>query len=154
MEEFKNNLEKKLSSFEEDVMSKKQRKFIRDFKDYQSCRILTFHRKYDHMVMENEKEPVIANNNKDFTSEVEESNVLDGTQTDVSDSHLEKGAVVDKNLNKSNFFKQFRLLNQGRTDQRKEVFPQRGRGRDTRGRGRGTGQQRYEQGKEDSGKLV
>ncbi|KAJ1199051.1 hypothetical protein NDU88_002889 [Pleurodeles waltl] len=49
MEEFKENLEKKLSRFEDDIMSKKQRKCIRDFWDYQSGRILSFHRKYDHL---------------------------------------------------------------------------------------------------------
>ncbi|KAJ1109569.1 hypothetical protein NDU88_006929 [Pleurodeles waltl] len=119
IEEFKKNLETKLSSCEEDIMSKKQRKFICDFKDYQSGRIVSFHRKYDHLYVKNEKESVIENNNRDFTSEVEESDVSDGSQSDLSDSLLEKRAAADKNLNKSNFFKQFRLLNQGRTDQRK-----------------------------------
>ncbi|KAJ1158880.1 hypothetical protein NDU88_011553 [Pleurodeles waltl] len=130
-------------------MSKKQRKFLRDFKDYQSGRILTFHRKYDHMYAENDKELVVENSNRDFTLEVEESDISDGNQSDVSDSLLDKGPVADKNASRSNFFKQFRLLNQGRTDQRKETFPQRGRGRGTRGRGRGTGQPRYGQGKEE-----
>ncbi|KAJ1119484.1 hypothetical protein NDU88_007669 [Pleurodeles waltl] len=104
IEEFKKNLEKKLSSFEGDIMSKKQRKFLRDFKDYQSGRILTFHRKYDHMYVENEKEPTVENNNRDSTSEVEESDISDGNQSDVSDSLLEKGPVVDKNASRSNFF--------------------------------------------------
>ncbi|KAJ1120326.1 hypothetical protein NDU88_008499 [Pleurodeles waltl] len=73
------------------------------------------------MYVENDKESTAENNNKDFTSEVEESDISDGNQSDVSDSLLDKVPVVDK--------KQIRFLNQGRTDQRKEAFPQRGRGR-------------------------
>ncbi|KAJ1144425.1 hypothetical protein NDU88_010724 [Pleurodeles waltl] len=99
VEEFKKNLEKKLNSLEEDIMSKKQHKFICDFKDYQSGRILTPHRKYDHLYVENEKEPLVENN-RDFTSEVEESDISDGSQSDVSDSLLEKGAAADKNLSR------------------------------------------------------
>ncbi|KAJ1176935.1 hypothetical protein NDU88_002202 [Pleurodeles waltl] len=50
-------------------MSKKQRKFIRDFKDYQSGRILTFHRKYDYMYVENDKELAVEKNRGELTSE-------------------------------------------------------------------------------------
>ncbi|KAJ1140593.1 hypothetical protein NDU88_006942 [Pleurodeles waltl] len=99
MEEFKKNLEKKLSRSEEDIMSKKQCKFIQDFKDYQSGRIITFHRKYDHMYVENEKESIVENKSREFTSEVEESDISDGNQSDVSDSLLEKDPVADKNTN-------------------------------------------------------
>ncbi|KAJ1156138.1 hypothetical protein NDU88_008862 [Pleurodeles waltl] len=97
LEEFKKNLEKKLSNFDGDIMSKKQCKFLRDFKDYQSGRILTFHRKYDHMYAENDKELSVENSNRYFTSEVEESDISDGNQSDVSDSLLDKGLAADKN---------------------------------------------------------
>ncbi|KAJ1177178.1 hypothetical protein NDU88_002440 [Pleurodeles waltl] len=51
-DEFMKNLEKKLCKLEEEITGKKQRKYIRDFKDYQASRILTFQRKYDHMYNE------------------------------------------------------------------------------------------------------
>ncbi|KAJ1116721.1 hypothetical protein NDU88_004927 [Pleurodeles waltl] len=122
LEEFKNNLEKKLTKFEEDVTSKKQGKFIRDFKDYQSGRILTFHRKYDYMYTENEREPpagLVENNTGEHIREVEKSDVSDSNQWDVSDSISGKGSGADRSVNRSNFLKQFRLFNQGRTDSRK-----------------------------------
>ncbi|KAJ1090720.1 hypothetical protein NDU88_003849 [Pleurodeles waltl] len=48
-DEYMKGLEKKLCKLEEEITGKKQRKYIRDFKDYQAGRILTFQRKYDHM---------------------------------------------------------------------------------------------------------
>ncbi|KAJ1140787.1 hypothetical protein NDU88_007125 [Pleurodeles waltl] len=71
IEEFKKNLEKKLSSFEGDIMSKKQRKFLRDFKDYQSGRILTFHRKYDHMEGQTKENKYFHNGAGDGVQEAE-----------------------------------------------------------------------------------
>ncbi|KAJ1114956.1 hypothetical protein NDU88_003186 [Pleurodeles waltl] len=67
--------------------------------DKNASRILTFHRKYDHMYVENGKELLAGNNNRDFMSEVEESDISDGNQSDVSDSLLDKGPAADKNAN-------------------------------------------------------
>ncbi|KAJ1124121.1 hypothetical protein NDU88_002583 [Pleurodeles waltl] len=85
--------------------------------------ILTFHRKNDYIYAENDKELPVEKNSGELMSEVEESDVSDGNQSDVSDSLLDKGSGLDKSLNRSNFLKQFRLLNKGRTDQRKKHFP-------------------------------
>ncbi|KAJ1089957.1 hypothetical protein NDU88_003097 [Pleurodeles waltl] len=48
-DEYMKGLEKKLCKLEEEITGKKQRKYIRNFKDHQAGRILTFQRKYDHM---------------------------------------------------------------------------------------------------------
>ncbi|KAJ1166428.1 hypothetical protein NDU88_006832 [Pleurodeles waltl] len=150
-EEFKTSLDKRLETLEEDITAKKQRKFIRDFKDYQSGRILSFHRKYDHMYGDNQKN--VPENQSDVNigdqiDEVEENDVSDSNQSDISDSVSGKSLEAEKSSNKSNFLKQFCLLNQGRTE-RKEPLPQRNRGRGMRGKGRGTTQRKYEEGKED-----
>ncbi|KAJ1189750.1 hypothetical protein NDU88_006492 [Pleurodeles waltl] len=134
------NFQKKLLKLEEEITSKKQRKFIRDFKDYQAGRILTFQRKFDHMYNEeaielNTRDLELANK---LVEEREESNISDGNLSDVSDTILSKDVILDKETDRLHFLKQFRLLNQGRTDQQKETFPQRGRGRGFRGRGKGT----------------
>ncbi|KAJ1193406.1 hypothetical protein NDU88_002704 [Pleurodeles waltl] len=49
------------------------------------------------MYAENDKELLVENSNRDFTSEVEESDISDGNQSDVSDSLLDKGPAADKN---------------------------------------------------------
>ncbi|KAJ1180798.1 hypothetical protein NDU88_006014 [Pleurodeles waltl] len=92
VDEFMKGLEKKLMKLEEDITNKKQRKFIRDFKDYQSGRILTFHRKYDHMY----KDEGFGENAKNVdvtTTSIEEqveSDVADGNLSDVSDTDCPK----------------------------------------------------------------
>ncbi|KAJ1137349.1 hypothetical protein NDU88_003760 [Pleurodeles waltl] len=144
VDEFMKGLERKLMKLEEDITNKKQRKLIRDFKDYQSGRILTFHRKYDHMYKD-EGSGVKAKNVDVTTTSTEEqveSDVSDGNLSDVLDTTLSKGLFLDKGIERSNFLKQFRLLNQGGTDQYKDSQSQRGRGGGSRGRRRGTDRQR------------
>ncbi|KAJ1131371.1 hypothetical protein NDU88_009708 [Pleurodeles waltl] len=124
------NLEKKLLKLEEEITSKKQRKFIRDFKDCQAGRILTFQRKYDHMYSEDTTESNVMDCelvNKPV-EEQEESDISDGNLSDVPDTVLFRVSTSDKEKDRLNFLKQFRLLNQGRTEQHKETYPQRGRG--------------------------
>ncbi|KAJ1177650.1 hypothetical protein NDU88_002902 [Pleurodeles waltl] len=139
-DEYMKYLEKKLCKFEEEITAKKQRKFIRDFKDYQAGRILTFQRKYDHMY--NEEATELNSRDSEQISqpieEQEESDISDGNLSDVSDTALAGAPASDKEVDRLNFLKQFRLLNQGRMDQHKGAHPQRGRGRGVRGRGRGT----------------
>ncbi|KAJ1175567.1 hypothetical protein NDU88_000854 [Pleurodeles waltl] len=122
LDDFMRNLEKKLVKMEEVIKTKKQRKLIRDFKDYQAGRILTFHCKYDHMYKEEASEASLKNleSTVGSTKEPVESDVSDGNLLDVSDTAVPKGVVVDKGTERSNFLKQFRLLNQGRTDQYKD----------------------------------
>ncbi|KAJ1194668.1 hypothetical protein NDU88_003954 [Pleurodeles waltl] len=149
-DDVKGNLDKKLSQFEEEITMKKQRKFIWDFKDYQSGRIPTFHRKYDHMYTEDYKEPVLLGNigTSDISLRLpEESDVSDSSLSDKSENPLGKNMDVDTSVSRSNFLKQFRLLNQERTEQRKDFQP-RGMGRGQRGRGRGIVQRKYEERKE------
>ncbi|KAJ1173311.1 hypothetical protein NDU88_005147 [Pleurodeles waltl] len=149
-DEVKDNLDKKLSKFEEEITVKKQRKFIRDYKDYQSGRILTFHHKNDHMYTEGYKESIPSGDKSSSGVNLgltEESDVSDGNLSDASEITAEQIRDVDASVNRSNFSKQFCLLNQGRTEQTKD-FQSRGRGRGQRGRGRGTGQRRQEERKE------
>ncbi|KAJ1175202.1 hypothetical protein NDU88_000493 [Pleurodeles waltl] len=138
-EEVKGYLDKKLSKFEEEITMKKQRKFIRDFKDYQSGRILTFHHKYDHMYTEDYKDPTpvgdVGSSGIDLGL-TEESDVSDENLSDAPEITAEKNREVDTSTSRSNFLKQFLLLNQGRTERRKDFQP-RGRGSGQRGRGRG-----------------
>ncbi|KAJ1105750.1 hypothetical protein NDU88_003155 [Pleurodeles waltl] len=82
-EEVKGNLDKKLSKFEEKITVKKHRKFISDFKDYQSGRILTFHHKYDHMYTEDYKDPTPLSDN-----EMSGSNLRLTEESDASDGNL------------------------------------------------------------------
>ncbi|KAJ1082373.1 hypothetical protein NDU88_002541 [Pleurodeles waltl] len=123
LEEFRNNLDKKPSKFEVDITLKKQRKFICEIKDYQLGRILTFHRKYDIMYTDDYEEQIssVVEANPDMIlREPEESDVSDSNLSDASDTTLAKSSGADMKMNRSNFLKQFHLLNQGRTDQRKE----------------------------------
>ncbi|KAJ1109469.1 hypothetical protein NDU88_006829 [Pleurodeles waltl] len=156
LDDFMKNLEKKLTKLEEDIPIKKQRKFIRDFKDYQAGRILTFHRKYDHMYKEEVSELSLKNleTTEVSTEELVESDVSDGYLSDISDTTLLKDVVVDKGTERSNFLKQFRLLNQGRTDQYKHFQSQRGRGGGPGGKRRGTGRPRIEEGEGNSRSMV
>ncbi|KAJ1188496.1 hypothetical protein NDU88_005257 [Pleurodeles waltl] len=128
LDEFMQNLENKLIKLEEDITTKKQRKFIRDYKDDQAGRILTFHRKYVHMYKEETSELCFKNleTTAVSTEELVESNVSDGNLSDVSDTALSKGVVVDKGTERSDILKQFRLLNQGQTDQNSISERQRG----------------------------
>ncbi|KAJ1129499.1 hypothetical protein NDU88_007867 [Pleurodeles waltl] len=152
-DEVKDNLDKKLSKFEEEFTVKKQRKFIRDFKDYQSGRILTFHHKYEHMYSEGYKDLILSGDigrsgiNLGLTEESDVSDVSDKNLSDAPEITAEKNRDVDNSISRSNFLKQFRLLNQGRTEQRKDFQP-RGRGQGQRGRGRGIMQRRQEESKE------
>ncbi|KAJ1177726.1 hypothetical protein NDU88_002978 [Pleurodeles waltl] len=123
-EEVKVNLDKKLIKYEEDITAKKQRTFLRDFKDYQAGRILTFHRKYDHM-FSNEYRESLPDMRKDTTGtevhESEESDMSDSNYSDTTDTSSSSRTMgSDKNIERANFLKQFRLLNQGRTDQKKD----------------------------------
>ncbi|KAJ1092618.1 hypothetical protein NDU88_005728 [Pleurodeles waltl] len=99
-DEYMKGLEKKLCKLEEEITGKKQRKYIRDFKDYQAGRILTFQRKYDHMYegstdvnvrnIEQASQPV---------EEQEESDISDGNLSDVPDTVLSGVlATVDINI--------------------------------------------------------
>ncbi|KAJ1099584.1 hypothetical protein NDU88_004683 [Pleurodeles waltl] len=98
LDDFMRNLEKKLVKMEEDITTKKQRKFIRDFKDYQAGRILTFHRKYDHMYKEEASEVGVKNLEitAGSTEELLESDVSDGNLSDVSDTIVSKGVTQDE----------------------------------------------------------
>ncbi|KAJ1187966.1 hypothetical protein NDU88_004731 [Pleurodeles waltl] len=138
-DEYMKGLEKKLCKLEEEITGKKQRKYIRDFKDYQAGRILTFQRKYDHMY-EGRTDVDVRNTEQasQLVEEQEESDISDGNLSDVSDTVVSGALTSDKEKDRSNFLKQFRLLNQGRLEQHKGIHPQRGRGRGVRGRGRGT----------------
>ncbi|KAJ1110004.1 hypothetical protein NDU88_007359 [Pleurodeles waltl] len=138
-DEYMKGLEKKLCKLEEEITGKKQRKYIRDFKDYQAGRILTFQRKYDHMY-EGSTDVDVRNTEQasQLIEEQEESDISDGNLSDVSDTVVSGALTSDKEKDRSNFLKQFRLLNQGRLEQHKGIHPQRGRGRGVRGRGRGT----------------
>ncbi|KAJ1218713.1 hypothetical protein NDU88_006290 [Pleurodeles waltl] len=57
---------------------------------YRRGRILTFHRKYDYMYVESDKELSVENNSRELTSEVEESHVSDGNQSDVPDPRSDR----------------------------------------------------------------
>ncbi|KAJ1138849.1 hypothetical protein NDU88_005230 [Pleurodeles waltl] len=151
-DELKINLDKQRIKYEEEITAKKQRNFLRDFKYYQSGRVLTFHRKYDYMYSEEYKEPV-SDGGKGASGvnihDSEESDISDSNLSDTTDAaHLRKIMGSDKSTNRANLFKQIWLLNQGRTDQKKDLFQSRGRGRGSRGRGRGTSQRKQEQEKE------
>ncbi|KAJ1215732.1 hypothetical protein NDU88_003340 [Pleurodeles waltl] len=88
-DELKANLDKKLIKYKEDITAKKQRTFLRDFKDYQSGRILTFYRKYDYMYSEDYKDPV-----PEAASGASGANVHESEESDVSDTILDDSTQV------------------------------------------------------------
>ncbi|KAJ1207055.1 hypothetical protein NDU88_002447 [Pleurodeles waltl] len=72
-DEYMKGLEKKLCKLEEEITGKKQRKYIRDFKDYQAGRILTFQRKYDHMY-ESSTDVEVRNTERNLNAWFDQSN--------------------------------------------------------------------------------
>ncbi|KAJ1119210.1 hypothetical protein NDU88_007396 [Pleurodeles waltl] len=99
-DELMKNLEKKLLKLEEKITSKKQRKFIRDFKDCQAGHIMTFQLKYDHMYSEETTESNVRDCelvNKPV-EEQEESDISDGNLSDVPDTVLSRVSISDKEM--------------------------------------------------------
>ncbi|XP_078507084.1 uncharacterized protein LOC144767537 [Lissotriton helveticus] len=142
LEEHLKKLNVKMEKLEEEITAKKQRKFIKDFKDYHSGRTLTFQKKYDHLFDKKTGMALAGQPKSGPSAEAVESDVSDGNLSDASTSGITQEPSMNVNK-KVNFLTQFQMMSQNRTDTfQGEGGKQRGRGRGSRGGTGGTNKQK------------
>ncbi|KAJ1162978.1 hypothetical protein NDU88_003442 [Pleurodeles waltl] len=134
-------LNERLTKLEEEIMVKKQQKFLRDEADYEQGRILTFGRRFDHLRGSSMLQGVRQQPKRQqsiTTGIVQAPTVgseMQSSESDTGESDVSNQSEVESV--KSNILKEFNLMAQGRLN------TQRGRGaQGYRGRGRGNKNQR------------
>ena len=129
-EEFYSKMEKRLEKIEEEIKTKKQRKFLRDLNDYQTGRILTFAKKYDHLYEETGKSHTGTTGDQDKDKEKNKDSIIldSGSESDIS-IETPSTSNMSNSIRTINFLEDYRVLNRGRTEGRGEGSFHRGRGR-------------------------
>ena len=110
-------IEQRIKKREEEIKTRKQRKFIRDQNDYASGRVLTFSKKYDHLYKNNEQP---LNGSKTVEPDREELlSICSICESDISTDEVTP--VVPTTGKKPNhFLEDFRVLAEFRNQQIKQ----------------------------------
>ena len=135
-------METRLKKKEDEIKVRKQRKFLRDQRDYASGRILTFHKKYDHLYSPENKNAMDTLQTTNGTEGIMElPSVSSISESDVSDSDTSRVAAEQNVKSNINFLEDFRVLTEFRNRQARSRGNE-GRGPEGRGRGRRRGRGR------------